>query len=493
MHQTPAKGIDSATTAEIVLCLGGVPTSTSMRIGGRVILGRFSPGQQPVDVDLGVLPGGDQCSPRHACIWRTADGVWWVNDLGSHGGTFLRRSGQIDFVPVTAHQRLDHGDELALANLHLQFRAISPVGDKAALTASQQAASAILPAVAATGAARVDPLRTEKLFCVAAMATLLILIPILFSTPTTTISHTYTSAGVFLAKLQATDNKGVHATATRFITVDVPGHLSPAVNLIAAPLMGDTPLTVDFAARTASDSDGKLFRYDWDFDGDGIFELPASPHTQIRTLYAVKNYDISVRVTDLNGAQSVATVRITVNAPSDSVSNANSVTGAVNEPSSSAFKADFIPASSRGDAPYTVSFDASGSSDSDGRIVFYAWDFDGDGTYDAFSNSAIGYRVLAGLLSMALIGGLLLTAFIQRRVALKRTFLACTVGWGVLVLLGSMVWFISGMLQGTYWNLPGVANSSPQQAFTMMLIATGIFAWVISVLQRDIHNIQHGL
>jgi PKD repeat protein len=37
----------------------------------------------------------------------------------------------------------------------------------------------------------------------------------------------------------------------------------------------------------------------------------------------------------------------------------------------------------------TVEFDASGSSDSDGSIIEYAWDFDGDGLYDGFSDGAV--------------------------------------------------------------------------------------------------------
>ncbi len=41
-----------------------------------------------------------------------------------------------------------------------------------------------------------------------------------------------------------------------------------------------------------------------------------------------------------------------------------------------------------GDAPLSVSFDASGSSDSDGEIIEYAWDWDGNGSYEEFSETA---------------------------------------------------------------------------------------------------------
>lgn len=493
MPQTPPAGNESGALAEIVLRLGGVPTTTSIHIGGRAILGRIVPGHEPVDVDLGQLPGGEHCSPRHACIWRTADNVWWIGDIGSYGGTFWRGSGQGGFIPVTAHQRLGDGDELALGNLHLQFRIFSSGSGKAALPSSQQAGLVTLPVVAATGMASVDPLRTEKLLCVAAMAMLLLVAPILFSTPTTRTNHTYTSPGMYMAQLQATDNNGVRATATRIISVDVPGHLPPAVTLIAEPLNGNAPLTVSFAARVESDSGGNIKRYDWDFDGDGKFELLNAPATQIRVFSKAGVSNVSVLVTDFTGAQNMATSRILANAPGGLESNTSRLTKDESESTTPTLKPDLRLASCRGDAPFTVGFDAAGSTDSDGRIVFYAWDFDGDGTYDTFSNSAIGYRVGAGMLSMALICGFLLASFIQRRVGLKRTCLAFTISWCVIVLAGFTFWFINGMLQGAYLYFPGVANSSPQLAFVVTLVSIVLFYWIISILKRDIYNMQHGL
>src|SRR5262249_6400262 len=40
---------------------------------------------------------------------------------------------------------------------------------------------------------------------------------------------------------------------------------------------------------------------------------------------------------------------------------------------------------SAGNAPLLVHFDATGSSDSDGELVEYAWDWDGDGIFDGFT------------------------------------------------------------------------------------------------------------
>ncbi|MCC7479656.1 PKD domain-containing protein [bacterium] len=53
-----------------------------------------------------------------------------------------------------------------------------------------------------------------------------------------------------------------------------------------------------------------------------------------------------------------------------------------NTPPSAALQADV----SSGDAPLSVNFDASASSDSDGNIIEYAWDWDGDGSYDSITD-----------------------------------------------------------------------------------------------------------
>jgi len=49
-----------------------------------------------------------------------------------------------------------------------------------------------------------------------------------------------------------------------------------------------------------------------------------------------------------------------------------------------------------GNAPLTVSFDAGASTDSDGTIIEYAWDFDANGTYEEFSDVPQVQHVFSG-------------------------------------------------------------------------------------------------
>lgn len=57
----------------------------------------------------------------------------------------------------------------------------------------------------------------------------------------------------------------------------------------------------------------------------------------------------------------------------------------------------FVATPTTGEAPLTVSFDASGSSDPDGTIAQYQWDFENDGTVDATGATATHTYSAAGL------------------------------------------------------------------------------------------------
>lgn len=117
------------------------------------------------------------------------------------------------------------------------------------------------------------------------------------------VTHTYALVGTYLASLTATDNSGASATASTMITVR---NLPPTVSVTAMPSSGNAPLLVTFTA-TASDPDGTIASYAWDF-GDGQSSTLANPtHT-----YAVGNYTATVTVTDNLGATATASSGISV-------------------------------------------------------------------------------------------------------------------------------------------------------------------------------------
>lgn len=123
---------------------------------------------------------------------------------------------------------------------------------------------------------------------------------------------------------------------------------------------------------TSADDDGLITSYEWDLDGDGVYEIFGSDFASInRTFSAEESIVISHRVLDSDGDySSPATLTVNVikfNAKPVSAFSLVTANPVVNS---------------------QVGFDASLSVDSDGSIVSYAWDY-GDSTAETLTiNSA---------------------------------------------------------------------------------------------------------
>ena len=173
--------------------------------------------------------------------------------------------------------------------------------------------------------------------------------------------HTYTTVRVYTARLRVTDELGATAEDTTTITVnDKPNQPPQAIAGGDITVFADQPATFH---GTGSDPDGQIVKYQWDFEGDGVwdFESP-STGTASRIYSAPGTYDARFRVTDSRGATaddlSVVTVKLN-QAPT---------------------------ADAGGDQPVkcgeAVQFDGSGSRDPDGQKISLAWNF-GDGVADS--------------------------------------------------------------------------------------------------------------
>lgn len=89
----------------------------------RLVVGRFDPETGPVDIDLSQTPEAPLISRHHAQLYKEADGRWYVTDLGSTNGVFVKSAGAATFGPrLTAPQPLSEGDELAFGNARFIFR-----------------------------------------------------------------------------------------------------------------------------------------------------------------------------------------------------------------------------------------------------------------------------------------------------------------------------------------------------------------------------------
>lgn len=171
-------------------------------------------------------------------------------------------------------------------------------------------------------------------------------------------NYTFTEPGIYEVTLVVTDDEGATDEATLTITVEEPINQAPVARFTASPASGTAPLDVAFDAAASSDPDGRIVEYAWSF-GDGT---TASGPQADHTFSEPGTYEVTLTVTDNAGATD---------------QNAQSIT--VEIPENQAPTAVFTATPTSGVAPLPVSFDASGSGDSDGRIVSYVWNF-GDGT-----------------------------------------------------------------------------------------------------------------
>jgi PKD repeat protein len=135
----------------------------------------------------------------------------------------------------------------------------------------------------------------------------------------------------------------------------------PIAAFTATPTTGAVPFEVVYDASASSDPEGALSSFAWDF-GDG----QGGTGVRITHSYITQgSYTITLTVTDAQGASSSGSQTV--------------IALHTNQPP----VASFTVVSPAGGDPLSITCDASASSDPDGTIATYAWDFgDGQGGTD---------------------------------------------------------------------------------------------------------------
>jgi PKD repeat protein len=162
------------------------------------------------------------------------------------------------------------------------------------------------------------------------------------------VSHEYLATGTYTVSLTVTTTAGL--TGTRTATVVVDGNRLPTASFTYTCSGSQCA----FNGSGSSDPDGHIAGYLWRF-GDGAEEGGATPSHRYT---AIGTFTVTMWVTDDGGAWSAQQQTVVIS----SVSNAPPV-------------AQFTT----GCAGLTCTFNGLASTDSDGQITRYAWNF-GDGT-----------------------------------------------------------------------------------------------------------------
>ena len=177
--------------------------------------------------------------------------------------------------------------------------------------------------------------------------------------------HTYTTAGTKTVRIRVTDSAGASAIGQQTVPVE---NLPPAAKLFSySPSAPERGQPVSFNAGSSTDRDGSITRYDWDFNGDDVWDRTTTGATTSFAFQSIGLFVVRLRVTDDRGATDEIERGITVggNKPP---------TAAINSPST------IVTGSA---ATFTAT-----ASDPDGQVTKYEWDFNGDGNYDDGLGSA---------------------------------------------------------------------------------------------------------
>jgi len=174
-----------------------------------------------------------------------------------------------------------------------------------------------------------------------------------------TITHAYTLFGPYTVTLNVTDTDEHWDTYTKTLTVKS----LPTASFTFLPVTPKVNEIVTFNASASFDPDGSIAKYAWTFGDGGTGAGKIATH-----VYAsFGSYTVTLKVTDNDGFWDAYTKTVTVKSLPTASFTFSPVTPKVNE---------------------VVTFDASASSDPDGSIVSYRWDF-GDGNVTTVSGSTI--------------------------------------------------------------------------------------------------------
>ena len=167
------------------------------------------------------------------------------------------------------------------------------------------------------------------------------------------------------------------------LAATVPVNQPPVARFTFTPVSPGPGVPVAFNAAPSHDPDGTIVSYHWDFNGDGVFDRTGVTPTW--TFPAAGTYNVRLVVTDGLGATGQVIQPVTV--------------AVVNQPPVARFT--FTPTAPRpGD---WIRFDAGASSDPDGTITSFQWDFQNDGVFDASGPIVFHQYSVAGTYTVRLV------------------------------------------------------------------------------------------
>lgn len=182
------------------------------------------------------------------------------------------------------------------------------------------------------------------------------------------VSHSYAQAGSYTARLTVTDKDGAQAADTATVQLNATNQAPIAV--ITAPANGKVGESLAFSGSNSRDNDGSIVGYAWNFS-DGA---TANGVNVNHSYNQAGVYEVTLTVTDNGGLTGSSTFTVQIS----------------EEPKTPPVAVIEAPAS--GQVGEVLNFSGSNSSDSDGSIAGYTWDF-GDGATSSGVNVTHSYGI----------------------------------------------------------------------------------------------------
>lgn len=170
------------------------------------------------------------------------------------------------------------------------------------------------------------------------------------------VTHKFNTAGTFNVKLTVSDNDQGQTLASR--NLEVKNGKLPIAHFNVSPNEGDTRTLFRFDGSPSIDSDGRIVAWEWFFGDGGRTQGKIVEHR----FRSSGNHDVKLVVTDNDRLESELEKKVKIRG--------------------SVPVASFVVSPEVGNVSTNFRFDGSSSSDSDGSIASYSWNF-GDGSIGA--------------------------------------------------------------------------------------------------------------
>ena len=183
---------------------------------------------------------------------------------------------------------------------------------------------------------------------------------------------TYNTQGDFTVTLEVTDASGLTAEATAVVSIrNAPpaSTADPASQIRCQTLLATEGLETYFIAGAEESDGGTITTCDWDFDGDGTFDLTTALSQAPFTYTTAGQFTPRVRANSSDGSSSIATLTLYV-CPAGSMAELGP-----------GVQVERDPAGVTDDTAGGVSSFLAMGADQDGGATTFEWDFDGNGVF----------------------------------------------------------------------------------------------------------------